>query len=139
MAAYAKEYVDNVIESQGKLFDFVSEQFPDKSTEDFIEAYMKSLTRKSIDEGQAYVSTMDFKELWEYFLKTEGYELKNGPSLQGFLPAWIGQFYAYYQWYYNISSNDLVTQIPLSFLIRAYPGLHDLELDLAVRKVGGER
>lgn len=52
--------------------------------------------------------------------------------------AWIGlvEFYAYYQWYYNISSKEVVNRIPLDFLMKAYYGLHDLELDLAVKKVG---
>lgn len=58
------------------------------------------------------------------------------PRIEGFIPAWIGEFYAYYQWYYNLPSAELVKKIPVSFLKKAYAGLHDLELDLAVKKVG---
>lgn len=54
----------------------------------------------------------------------------------GFVPDWIGEFYAYYQWYYNLPSAVLVKKIPVDFLIKAYPGLHDLDLELAVKKVG---
>ena len=68
------------------------------------------------------------------FLKTEGYELKEGQSLEGFLPDWIGKFCAYYQWYYNIPNADLSKKIPVSFFMKAYPGLHAPELDLAVQK-----
>ena len=50
--------------------------------------------------------------------------------------SWIGEFYAYYQWYYNLPSAEVVRKIPVSFLKKAYTGLHDLELDLAVKKVG---
>ena len=50
--------------------------------------------------------------------------------------SWIGEFYAYYQWYYNLPSAEVVKKIPVSFLKKAYTGLHDLELDLAVKKVG---
>ena len=50
--------------------------------------------------------------------------------------SWIGEFYAYYQWYYNMPSSEVVQKIPVDFLKKAYYGLHDLELDLAVRKVG---
>ena len=81
------------------------------------------------------MNTMDAKTLWEYFCKTE-YALKDGKALAGFLPDWVGEFYAYYQWFYNIPSREVVKKIPLSFLKKAYPGLHDLELDLAVQKVG---
>lgn len=136
MRAYAEEYLTDVVDSQGKLFDFVSFQYPDCDIEDFIIQYMESSTRKAIDEGQAYVNTMDYKTLWEYFVKTDGYKPKKGKSLEGFLPEWIGEFYAYYQWYYDVKSRELVKKIPVAFLKKAYPGLHDLELELAVKKVG---
>ena len=136
MYAYPKDYLNDVVETQGKLFDFVAQTFPDKDTEEFITAYMKSKTRKSIDEAQAYVNTMDTMDLWAYFLETDQYTLKNGNGLSGFMPDWIGEFYAYYQWYYNITSSELVVKIPVNFLKKAYYGLHDLQLDLAVKKVG---
>lgn len=46
MRAYSETYLDDVVESQGKLFDFVAQTFPENDTTDFIEAYMKSKTRK---------------------------------------------------------------------------------------------
>ena len=94
MAAYSKAYLEEVIENQGKLFDYVASNYPDMDTEDFISSYMKSNTRKSVDEAQAFVCTMDANELWKYFQKTDGYELKKGVALKGFLPDWIGEFYA---------------------------------------------
>ena len=136
MRAYSEEYLNDVVESQGKLFDLVAQEYPDKDTEEFINTYMASKTRKSIDEAKAYVSTMNAKELWAYFTETENYHLKEGKALEGFMPDWIGEFYAYYQWFYDLSSAELVKKIPVSFLKKAYAGLHDLELDLAVKKVG---
>lgn len=136
MVAYSEVYLDNVVENQGKLFDFVAQTFPNKDTVDFIKTYMASKTRKSIDEAQAYVNTMDAKELWTYFSETEQYTLKTGKAIGGFMPDWIGEFYAYYQWYYNMPSSEVVEKIPVDFLMQAYHGLHDLELDLAVKKVG---
>ena len=84
MRAYAEAYLSDVVENQGKLFDFVAQSFPDKNTEDFINTYMKSKTRKSIDEAQAYVNTMDVEDLWSYFLKTDHYRLQEGDNLKGF-------------------------------------------------------
>ena len=139
MRAYSKDYLNDVVENQGKLFDFVAQNFSDKNTEDFIMTYMQSKTRKSIDEAKAYVKTMSAKELWDYFTETENYVLKSGKSIDGFIPDWIGEFYAYYQWYYNIPSSEVLKKVPLDFLKKAYYGLHDLELDLAVQKVGEER
>ena len=136
MRAYSEVYLNDVVENQGKLFDYIAQTFPDKDTEDFIKTYMKSKTRQSIDKSMAYVNTMDATQLWQYFSDTEKYSLKNGKSLEGFMPDWIGEFYAYYQWYYNLPSEEVVKKVPLDFLKKAYFGLHDLELDLAVRKVG---
>ena len=128
-----------MVENQGKLFDFVAQNFSNKNTEDFIKTYMQSKTRKSIDEAKAYVNTMSANELCDYFTNTENYVFKSGKSIDGFMPDWIGEFYAYYQWYYNIPSSEVLKKVPLDFLKKAYYGLHDLELDLAVRKVGEER
>lgn len=86
MKAYSKAYLNEIIENQGKLFDYVAINYPDMNTEDFISSYMKSNTRKYIDESQAFVCTMDAKTLWEYFLQTDKYKLKKGPSLGGFMP-----------------------------------------------------
>lgn len=66
MRAYSNDYLNDVVENQGKLFDFVAQNFSDKDTEDFIKTYMQSKTRKSIDEAKAYVNTMSAKELWDY-------------------------------------------------------------------------
>lgn len=136
MRAYDDVYLGEVVENQGKLFDYIANTFPEKDTEDFINAYMKSKTRKSIDEAKAYVNTMNPEELWEYFQQTDHYQLKQGKVMEGFIPDWIGEFYAYYQWYYNISSAEVNKKIPVDFLKKAYYGLHDLDLDLAVQKVG---
>ena len=138
MKAYPDVYLNDVVENQGKLFDLIAQQYPDMDTESFINTYMTSKTRKSIDESKAFVNTMDAKELWHYFITTENYTFKPGESLKGFLPDWIGEFYAYYQWYYNIPSVDVIKKVPIGFLKKAYHGLHDLDLELAVQKVGLE-
>lgn len=136
MAAYSKAYLDEITETQGKLFDHVASAYPDMDTEDFIRAYMNSKTRRYVDEAQAFICTMDVAALWDFFLKTDGYKLKKGVALKGFLPGWIGEFYAYYQWQYGIPSSEVIQKVPLAYLENAYGGLHDLELELAVKKVG---
>ena len=136
MRAYPEAYLNDVVENQGKLFDYVAQSFPDMDTEDFINTYMRSKTRISIDKAKAYVNTMDARELWNYFTETEEYMLKPGKAIEGFVPDWIGEFYAYYQWYFDVPSAEVVKKITVDFLKKAYYGLHDLELDLAVKKVG---
>ena len=136
MHPYSESYLKYIVEQQGKLFDYVATEYQEKDTADFIISYMNSETRKSIDKGQAYVSTMDYKELFNYFLEIDSYSMKEGAAIKGFGPWWIGEFYAYYQWYYNIPSSEVLQKVPLEFLEKAYFGLHDLDLKLAVVKVG---
>ena len=97
---------------------------------------MASKTRKAIDNSQAYVNTMDAVDLWNYFTNTENYKLKPGEALKGFFPKWVGEFYAYYQWYYNVPSIEVIQKLPINFLKKSYQGLSDLDLELAVQKVG---
>lgn len=60
---------------------------------------MASKTLKCIDNVMAYVCIMDAYKLWVYFCSTENYVLKAGKAMEGFMPNWIGEFYAYYQWF----------------------------------------
>ena len=136
MTRYNESYLDDVVETQGRLFDEVAHFSPGIDVASFINAYMRSKTRAAIDAGQAYVGTMNAEELWEYFLKNDKYMPKEGQPIPGFIPDWAGQFYAYYQWYYGLPSSQIIDQVPLEYLMAVYNGLHDLELDLAVKKVG---
>lgn len=136
MKAYSEVYLDDVVENQGKLFDLIAQKYPDMDTENFINTYMASKTRKAIDNSQAYVNTMDAVDLWNYFTNTENYKLKPGEALKGFFPKWVGEFYAYYQWYYNVPSIEVIQKLPINFFKKSYQGLSDLDLELAVQKVG---
>ena len=134
---FPKAYLEQVVETQGELFDAFAARYPRHSTEDFIVAYLNSRTRAEIDQGQAYVCTMEADDLLSRFL-SEGYSPSSGEAFRGFVPDWIGRFYALGQWMLNETSAGMAVRFPPSYLKNAYPGLHDLELDLAVRKAAGE-
>lgn len=136
MDVFSEAYLEEVIENQGKIFEYAEEHCPGIDVADFIEAYMKSRTRALIDEGQAYVSTMDAESLFNYFLENDKYQPKQGKVAKGFAPNWIGQFYALFQWLYKMSSKEVVKLLPVEFMFEGYPGLHDLDLQVAVCKVG---
>lgn len=138
MEVFSKSYLKAVVEVQGQLFDDFARERPDCDTDDFITAYMTSKTRAYIDEGQPYVATMNAHELMRWYLEKSGYQPKPGESMKGFMPDWIGRFYALCQWMEKKSSREIFKQVPLSFLKIGYAGLHDLELDLAVAKVCGK-
>lgn len=135
MNVYSKSYLRQVVETQGELFDMFARRYPNSDTDDFIASYMRGRTRAAIDAGQAYVCTMSADGLLERFLSEDGYLPKQGIAMSGFMPDWIGRFYAYFQWAKEVSSAEALVAVPLAYLKSAYPGLHDLELDLAVAKV----
>ena len=134
MNAYPECYVDEIVETQGKLFEMVADT-PDIDFDDFIRCYMTGKTRAYLDKADAYLSNLNKKELFDYFCKIDGFSPKKGLSLGSFAPDWIGQFYARSQWQKNIPSKKLVSILPPDFVKASYAGLHDLDLDLAVRKV----
>ena len=134
MVAYPECYVDEIVETQGKLFELIADS-SDIDFDDFVENYMTSKTRTYLDRADAYVSNFLAKELYDYFCKVDGYSPKEGESLTGFAPDWIGQFYARSQWLENVPSAKLIKLLPVDFMKASYRGLHDLDLDLAVEKV----
>ena len=134
MTAYPECYVDEIVETQGKLFELVADS-SDIDFDDFVEIYMTSKTRTYLDRADAYLSNLLAKELYDYFCKVDGYSPKEGESLTGFAPDWIGQFYARSQWQENVPSAKLIKLLPVDFMKASYRGLHDLDLDLAVDKV----
>ena len=135
MEVFSKSYLKQVVETQGELFDLFARQNPTCDTDHFITAYMTGKTRADIDAGQAYVMTMFAEDLLKRFVDETGYAPVPGESMKGFRPDWIGRFYAYYQWMRQVSSRETIEAVPLEFIKKAYYGLHDLDLNLAVDKV----
>ena len=136
---YDKTYLQEISETQGMLFERLQDVAPETDGLEFIRSYMKSETRSYIDRGDAYLSTLSPKELMDYYVHEDCAVQKQGIPLRGFAPNWIGQFYAQYQWSTGEMSADIVDRIPPQWLATAYPGLHDLDIALAVEKVSRYR
>ena len=135
---YDQIYLQEIAETQGALFEQLQDIAPETDGIEFIRSYMKSATRAYIDKGDAYLATLGPKELMAYYVNEDAAVLKQGTPLGGFAPNWMGQFYAQYQWRKGGRSADIVDQIPPQWLVSAYPGLHDLDIALAVEKVASE-
>ena len=84
MAAYNKSYLNEIVETQGKLFEEVKHFAEGIDIKDFIEKYMRSRTRGYIDNAQPYVATMDASELWKYFQETDKFIPLHGEEIGGF-------------------------------------------------------
>ena len=132
--AYDISYRNEIVETQGRLFGRLARENPDCDGEDFITSYMKSELRSRIDRAEALPANMTAAELKENFVRTGGYSFKPGEPVDGLSADWIGQFYAYAQWQWGIPSGEIVDRIPVRTMRIVYPGLHDLDLPLAVER-----
>lgn len=135
MYAYNEIYLDEIVETQGELFEKVIDLIPQIDVEHFVEQYLRSKTRFFLDKGNPFIATKNYIDLYAYFVQTDNFIPIKGKEFDFIAMNWIGQFYAYYQWYTTISSSDLVQRFPLKRMLSVYPGLHDLDLKLAVEKV----
>ena len=135
---YNAAYLQEISETQGALFESLQDVAPEIDGLEFIRLYMKSDTRQLLDKGDAYLATLGPRGLMDYYMSEDAHETRPGPPLRGFAPNWIGQFYAQYQWHTGELSSDIVERIPPEWLATAYPGLHDLDMRLAVQKVAAE-
>ena len=133
--AYPIAYRDEIVETQGKLFGRFQCEHPDSDGEDFVSSYMRSTPRAHIDHAAALLANMTPAELKREFMLRDGYVIRPGRSLDPLAADWIGQFYAYYQWQTGESSRDIVARIPTHVMVAASPGLHDLDMSLAVERV----
>ncbi len=135
---YDGVYLQEIAETQGALFERLQDEEPQIDGLAFIRSYMKSATRSFLDRGDVYLATLGPRELMNYYQTEELHEPKQGVPLRGFAPNWIGQFYAQYQWHTGAPSRDIVDRISPDWLVTAYHGLHDLDMQLAVQKVASE-
>lgn len=135
---YDIAYLQEIVETQGTLFERLQDTQPQMDGIDFIRTYMKSETRAFLDQGDVYLATLGADGLMRYYQTEEPKSVKSGRPLQGFAPNWMGQFYAQYQWQTGTLSCEIVEQIPPEWLATAYPCLHDLDLKVAVEKVARE-
>lgn len=63
--AYPECYVNEIVETQGKLFELVADT-PSVDFEDFIRRYMTGKTRNYLDCADAYLSNLIFKQIIHY-------------------------------------------------------------------------
>ena len=131
---YDRCYLNQVVETQGRFFERLQDADEPFDTADMITAYMSGKTRAQLDAGHAYYLTLDDERLKEIFLEESGYKPKPGMPLRGFMPNWIGRFYALAQWRSATPSAELVRRFPVADMVALYPGAHDLDLALAVEK-----
>lgn len=133
--AYDEIWLSDAVVSQGVMFALVADTHPDIDMEAFIVKWMHSLIRKDMDIGCPRYVCSPGPELLRDYLREEPNAFTPGMCHMDFdMARWVGRFYSYSQWYWNIPSSELVTLIPPDLLGVMYPGMHDKSLAVAVRE-----
>lgn len=136
MKAYDESYVEQIMYAQADMFMYVKRTFPNYDIDDFITKYMKSNTRRYLDHANMELASKDVKDLYEWFVKFDNYNPKAGNTFDEYKTGWIGAFYSYAQWYYNIPSEELVEKIPIDLLKESFSKLIRMDIEKAVKTVG---
>lgn len=126
---FNKLYLNDVVECQGELFQFgVVNGF---DLIEFAKMFMKSSIKKLMDRGNPRLLTMFGIELYdEMGLKSKTrdlpYELR---------ADWFGQFLCLLQFRTRIDSDKLEKVFDFKHILDTYNVLHDLDLEVAVKRV----
>lgn len=129
--AYDEIYLGSVCESQSIMFMTVAEHQPSVNMEQFIIDFLTSDVRRMIDDAWPKWACRPASELLHFWTKEYNYELPLGEChMDSDMAYWIGYFYAYYQWYWNVKSASLVKWLSPKSLGIGYPGMHDKDFDV---------
>ncbi len=123
-------YVDDLAEETGKLFE--SWAWDKMDVEAMVTQYMLSHLRENIDKRYAAFCTQDWNDMARQFQAVAG-----SRGYDPILCDWLGYFYTYLQLYTGKSSKDLIRQYPFGSMYLKSNVLHDLDMDLAIKKVCG--
>ncbi len=134
MALINDAYLDDVAEEQGFVFETVAEN-NQIDLIDFITKYMTSEYKGHIDNRDAWYANQLYEEQLDYLSKQYKFK-KTNKKYDEVLAKWVGEFYAYLQAYKQVPSKTLIVRIPANKIYAMASGLHDIDMDLAVKKVG---
>lgn len=134
--AYNPVYLEELMYNVGELFADIQAYLPGIDVKWFINDFMHTeLAYCALDKGyprQVNYAPGDFVRA---YIKERGLDYKTGDSWGGFLNVWVGQIYCYLVWYYNIPSKRIIQLVSLETIERVYPGTHDLDIDLAAKRI----
>lgn len=128
-----QSYIDDIAEEQGHLFCIVAEKGYDLL--DFIPMYAKTRLRTAMDTGIPWFCTRFGTEMYEWLVENDFAFKVCNQEQSLFVAEWLGVFYAYAQWYADISFEDLVRRLDPSVIISRYGALHDMDVVTAVKKI----
>ena len=89
---------------------------------------MSSRLRERIDERHAVFCNHFYNELLEDLDKENINFNQKIEDVSPWMANWLGEFYAYMQCYFNVTSKDLLKMFPLNMVMGRYNALHDYDM-----------
>ena len=123
-------YIAEIAEETGNLFAYWADEGLD--VKEMVTRYLCSHFRANVDKRYARFCTQSWDEMASHFDKIAG-----DKKLDVTLCEWLGYFCTYLQGYTGTSSKILINQYPFDMMYARSNVLHDLDMDLAVRRVAG--
>lgn len=123
-------YIGDIAEETGNLFSYWAKNHLDMNQ--MVTQYLDSQLRENTDKRYARYCTKSWDEMAHQFPIVRGNQ-----AYDATLCEWLGHFYTYLQGYTHTSSRELIHQYPFMVMYPRSNVLHDLDMDVAIRKVVG--
>ena len=123
-------YIQDIAEETGELFGHWAEERLDMDK--MATRYLSSPLRENIDRRYAKFCTQSWDEMAEHFSDIRGTRMYDAA-----LCEWLGHFYTHLQGYTHRSSRELIAAYPFDMMYARSNVLHDLDMELAIRKAVG--
>ena len=121
-------YIGDVAEETGALFGHWAENHLDMNK--MVTQFLGSDFRRNADKRYAKFCTQSWDEMAKQFPEITGKRVYDAV-----LCEWLGYFYTYLQGYTNKSSRELIYKYPFDIMYPRSNVLHDLDMDIAIKKV----
>jgi hypothetical protein len=141
--AYPETYLPDIWQNQARMFEIMCTDYPQWDARKMIADFLLSGYHKRIDEGHFMWASLPPPRWVKVFLITgeEKPDTSNWSMSGGLKPLdpgvgwWMGAVYAYYQWYCNVKSRDLVSVLTVRDMERMFNPLHTVGEITACRKI----
>ena len=129
-----------ICKQQQELFEYAQEHKADVVA--FAEAFMKSnFCNRSLDKPYSvdqYADIMNWLEFLEWEKITVRAVLQQQRPVSFRVAGWLGFTYRQLQIETGLQSRELWEKVPIERLIRAWPGLHTVDEDMAAEIIMGD-
>lgn len=121
-------YIDDLAEETGILFRHWADNHLNMNL--MVTRYLGSRLREYADKRYAQYCTKSWYEMADQLPNIYGEQ-----AYDAMLCEWLGYFYTYLQGFTKKSSRELIDQYPFREMYRRSNVLHDVDMELAIKKV----